>query len=205
MYKIYLKRWKMCVCVYIYIYIYISIFSLLSSYQLGFYLWKVISPKVDASIKSEGALPRGNISLIFCDMILTSSRGWVNTRRDLNLLNWVLMTVRNLTLRVNEATVCVNAEMNSYASRTFFHTDWTIVAPLFYSLRFSVCLPAYICKGVAEKPHVHRAVSHQCFLKLLWIWKNNTVCFPAVTVLHIKLIGNVRVSREDMTLLPRPM
>ncbi len=35
---------------------------------------KVISPKVDASIKSEGALPRGNISLIFCDMILTSSR-----------------------------------------------------------------------------------------------------------------------------------
>lgn len=85
-----------------------------------------------------------------------------------------------------------------------FHTDWTIVAPLFYSLRFSVSLPAYICKGVAENPHVHRAVSHQCFLKLLWIWKrNNTVCFPAVTVWHNTLVGNVRVRREDTKVLPR--
>uniref|UniRef100_A0A803YG63 Uncharacterized protein n=1 Tax=Meleagris gallopavo TaxID=9103 RepID=A0A803YG63_MELGA len=30
-----------------------------------------------------------------------------------------------------------------------------------------LCLPTSICKGVAEKPHVHRAVSHNQFLKLL--------------------------------------
>lgn len=51
--------------------------------------------------------------------------------------------------------------------------------PLYFIHKGSVCLcqPTSICKGVAEKPHVHRAVSHTWFLTLLWIIIIQTIVF----------------------------
>lgn len=57
--------------------------------------------------------------------------------------------------------------------------------PLYFIHKGSVylCQPTSLCKGVAEKPHVHRAVSPTWFLKLLWLISKQFVCLPEVVVI----------------------
>lgn len=70
---------------------------------------------------------------------------WLELRPcGLSSRNLIIRLIRLLlTLCCAFVGVCV-VRLISNSSHTFVHTNWTIVAPLFYSLRFSVSLPAYI-------------------------------------------------------------
>lgn len=101
----------------------------------------------------------------------------------LNLLNWVLPAVRNLTLRVNEATVFVNAEMNSYASRTFVSYRLNNCGPfilfikvqcMFASLHLQGSCRKASCSSSRESPMLFKAVMN---MKKQYCLLSSSNCF----------------------------
>lgn len=146
---------------------------------------------MDASIKSKSALPRGNMtfkSIMWYEfdqlkrILLKMNKQ--QKAEVLNLLNWVKLAVRNLTLRVNEATVCVNAaEMNSYASRAFVSYRLNNCGPfilfikvqcMFASLHLQGSCRKASCSSSRESPMLFKAVMN---MKKQYCLLSSSNCF----------------------------